>query len=126
MLEAYEAQQRTLVKAVLSYLATVKPELSSGLNEALQKILTQNAAEYGVETVSVLGEIGGNEEASFLVEYFDNLTIDDAKQELILKQTIMAALEKLHSEDTRTFLLNRAQDENENIYVRSSAVAGLA
>ena len=126
VLEAYEAQQRTLVKAALSYLATVKPELSSGLNEALQKILTQNAAEYGVETVSVLGEIGGNEEASFLVEYFDNLTIDDAKQELILKQTIMAALEKLHSEDTRTFLLNRAQDENENIYVRSSAVAGLA
>ena len=34
VLEAYEAQQRTLVKAVLSYLATVKPELSSGLNEA--------------------------------------------------------------------------------------------
>ena len=126
ILEDYEAQQRTLVKAALSYLATVKPNITPALNEVLQKMLTQDTAEYGVETVSVLGEIGSDEEASFLAAYFDTLTIDDAKQELILKQTIMAALEKLHREDTRTFLLERAQDENENIYVRSSAVAGLA
>ena len=126
VLEDYEAQQRTLIKAALSYLAAVKPELTPALNEALQNILTQNTAEYGAETVSVLGEIGSDETASFLAGYFDSLTIDDAKQELILKQTIMAALEKLHSEDTRDFLLERAQDENENVYVRSSAIAGLA
>ena len=126
VLEDYEAQQRTLIKAALSYLAAVKPELTLALNEALQNILTQNTAEYGAETVSVLGEIGSDETASFLAGYFDSLTIDDAKQELILKQTIMVALEKLHSEDTREFLLERAQDENENIYVRSSAIAGLA
>ena len=126
LLEDYEAQQRTLIKAVLSYLAAVKPELTPALNEALQKMLTQDTSEYGAETVSVLGEIGDDETACFLADYFDSLTIDDAKQELILKQTIMAALEKLHSEDTRAFLLERAQDENENIYVRSSAVAGLA
>ena len=126
VLEDYDAQQRTLVKSALSYIAAVKPELTPALNDALQKMLTQDTAEYGAETVSVLGEIGGDEEAAFLVAYFDSLTIDDAKQELILKQTIMAALEKLHSENTRAFLLERAQDENENIYVRSSAVAGLA
>ena len=126
VLEDYEAQQRTQVKAALSYLAAVKPELTPALNEALQKILTQNTAEYGAETVSVLGEIGSDAEAVFLATYFDNLTIEDAKQELILRQTIMAALEKLHSEDTRSFLLERAEDENENIYVRSSAIAGLA
>ena len=126
VLEDYEAQQRTLIKAALSYLAAVKPELTPALNEALQNILIQNTAEYGAETVSVLGEIGSDETASFLAGYFDSLTIDDAKQELILKQTIMAALEKLHSEDTRDFLLERAQDENENVYVRSSAIAGLA
>lgn len=126
VLDDYESQQRTLVKAALSYLATVKPELTPSLNEVLQKMLTQDTTEYGAETVSVLGEIGGDEEAAFLATYFDSLTIDDAKQELILKQTILTALEKLHSENTRTFLLERAQDENENIYVRSSAVAGLA
>ena len=126
ILEDYEAQQRTLVKAALSYLTAVKPELTPALNEALQNMLTQDTAEYGAETVSVLGEIGGGEEAAFLASYFDSLTIDDAKQELILKQTIMAALEKLHSENTRDFLLGRAEDENENIYVRSSAIAGLA
>ena len=126
ILEDYEAQQRTLVKAALSYLTAVKPELTPALNEALQNMLTQDTAEYGAETVSVLGEIGGGEEAAFLASYFDSLTIDDAKQELILKQTIMAALEKLHSENTRDFLLERAEDENENIYVRSSAIAGLA
>ena len=126
VLEDYDAQQRTLVKSALSYLAAVKPELTPALNEALQKMLTQDTAEDGAETGSVLGEIGGDEEAVFLAAYFDSLTIDDAKQELILKQTIMAALEKIHSEDTRVFLLERAQDENENIYVRSSAVAGLS
>jgi len=126
VLEDYESQQRTLVKAALSYLAAVKSELTPALNEALQNMLTQDTAEYGAETVSVLGELGDDETAAFLADYFDSLTIDDAKQELILKQTIMAALEKLHSENTRTFLLERAQDENENIYVRASAVAGLA
>ena len=126
VLEDYEAQQRTLVKAVLSYLGTVKPELSPDLSETLQKMLTQDTAEYGAEVVSVLGEIGGDAEADFLVTYFDSLTIDDAKQELILKQTIVAALEKLHKENTRAFLLERAQDETENMYVRSSAIAGLA
>jgi len=115
ILEDYEAQQRTLVKAALSYLTAVKPELTPALNEALQNMLTQDTAEYGAETVSVLGEIGGGEEAAFLASYFDSLTIDDAKQELILKQTIMAALEKLHSENTRDFLLERAEDENENM-----------
>ena len=126
VLKDYEAQQRALVKAALSYLAAVKPELTPALNEALQKILTQNTAEYGAETVAVLGEIGGDNEADFLADYYDSLIIDDAKQELILKQTIMAALEKLHSEDTRAFLLERAQDDTENVYVRSSAIAGLA
>ena len=105
VLKDYEAQQRTLVKAALSYLAAVKPELTPALNEALQKILTQNTAEYGAETVAVLGEIGGDNEADFLADYYDSLIIDDAKQELILKQTIMAALEKLHSEDTRAFFV---------------------
>ena len=126
VLDNYETQQRTLVKAALSYLAAVKPELTPALNKVLQKLLTQDTAEYGAETVSVLGGIGGDDEAAFLANYFDSLTIDDAKQELILKQTIMAALEKLHSEDTRDFLLERTEDENENIYVRSSAIAGLA
>ena len=126
VLEGYEAQQRTLVKAALAYLGAIKSELPPALHETLEKILTQNTAEYGAETVAVLGEIGGDDEAVFLATYYDSLTIDDAKQELILKQTIMAALEKLHSKDTRVFLLERAQDDTENVYVRSSAIAGLA
>ena len=73
-----------------------------------------------------MGEIGGDDEAAFLADYFEKVTLDDEKQELILKQTIASALEKLHRENTREFLLGLAQDENENIYVRSSAITGLA
>ena len=126
LLKDYENQQRTLVKAALSYLAAVKPERNSEVSEVLKKILSEETTEYGAEAVAVLGEIGTDEDASFLAEYFDNAAMDDTKKELILKQAIAAALEKLHSETTRDFLLERANDEHENAYVRSSAVAGLA
>lgn len=126
LLQDYDNQQRTLVKAVLSYLSAVKPELGTELNEALRKIITEETAEYGAEAIAVLGETGGSNEAVFLAEYYDTFTLEDAKQELILKQAIASALEKLHSEDIRDFLLEHARDENENTYIRASAVAGLA
>lgn len=126
LLKEYKAQQRTAVKAALSYLAVTKSELNSSLNETLRELLTEEPAEYGVEAVAVLGETGSDGEAAFLTEYFENFTIDDAKQELILKQAIASALEKLHCENTRDFLLERAQDETENVYIRASAVTGLA
>ena len=126
VLEDYLRQQRTVIKASLSYLAAVKPELNTALSDAVKSLITEETADYGAEAVAVLGEIGGDDEAAFLAEYFENITLDDEKQELILKQTIASALEKLHRENTREFLLSLAQDENENVYVRSSAVAGLA
>ena len=126
LLEDYGNRQRTLIKAVLSYLVAVKPAFSSEMNEALRKIITEDTAEYGTEAVAVLGEIGGDDEASFLADYFETFTVEDEKKDLILKQAIASALEKLHSEHTRDFLIERAKDENENAYVRASAVAGLA
>lgn len=126
LLEDYHTQQRTVIKAALSYLATVKAELNPALGDALKNLITDETADYGAEAVAVLGEIGGDDEAAFLADYFEKVTLDDEKQELILKQTIASALEKLHRENTREFLLGLAQDENENIYVRSSAITGLA
>lgn len=126
MLKDYGTQQRTVIKAALSYLAAMKPALNSSLREALQTLLTEETGEYGAEVVAVFGAIGDDEAADFLAGYFDTFTMDDAKQELVLKQAIAAALEKIHSEKSRVFLLERVQDENENIYVRASALGGLA
>lgn len=126
LLEHYAEQNRTLLKAVLAYLASVKPEQTDGLRTVLQTLLTEEAAEYGAEAAAVLGEIGSDEDALFLADYFETCVLDDTKQELALKQAIAAALEKLHSEATRDFLIERARDENENAYIRAGAAAGLA
>lgn len=126
LLQNYEAQRTTVVKAALVYLAALKPTLTPEFTSLLQKILTGDTEKYGTDVVSLLGAVGTEEHATFLTDYFDSLTLDDVKQELILKQSIMAALENLHKEGTRSFLLERAQDENENKYIRSSAIAGLA
>lgn len=126
VVEDYGTQQRTVIKAALAYLAAVKPAMNSSLREALQRLLTEETAEYGAEAITVLGAIGSEDDAAFLAEYFETFTMDDAKQELIVKQTIAAALEKIHSDNIRDFLLERLEDENENVYVRSSALAGLA
>ena len=126
VVEDYGTQQRTVIKAALAYLAAVKPAMNSSLREALQRLLTEETAEYGAEAITVLGAIGSEDDAAFLAEYFETFTMDDTKQELIVKQTIAAALEKIHSDNIRDFLLERLEDENENVYVRSSALAGLA
>lgn len=126
LLEHYAEQNRTLLKAVLSYLASVKPEQTDELRTVLQTLLTEEPAEYGAEAAAVLGEIGSDADAEFLAGYFETFVLDDSKQELVLKQAIAAALEKLHSETTRDFLIARARDENENAYIRAGAAAGLA
>lgn len=85
LLKDYGNRQRTLIKAVLSYLVAVKPAFSSEMNEALRKIITEDTAEYGTEAVAVLGEIGGDDEASFLADYFETFTVEDEKKRFDFK-----------------------------------------
>jgi len=66
VLEDYPRQQRTVIKASLSYLAAVKPELNTALSDAVKSLITEETADYGAEAVAVLGEIGGDDEAAFL------------------------------------------------------------
>ena len=126
ILESYQDNRRTLIKAVLAYLAAVKPPRAAEISGVLQKMITDETEEYGAEAAAVLGITGNAEDAAFLADFFETFSSDDPKQELIVKQAIATALEKLHSDNTREFLLERARDENENAYVRASAVSGLA
>ena len=126
VLEQYTEKRRTHIKAALAYLTAIKPEMHDTLRSLLRQLLEDEASEYGTEIIGLIGAIGSTDDALFLVEFFEKYTSDSEKQELIIKQQTAAALEKIHDVQTWDFLLERAQDEDENAYIRASAAAGLA
>ncbi|MGP1576038.1 MAG: HEAT repeat domain-containing protein [Treponema sp.] len=126
VLEHYTEKRRTHIKAALAYLTAIKPPPNDTLRTVLRQLLEDETDEYGAEVISLLGTIGTTDDALFLVEFFDKYASDNEKHELIIKQQVAAALEKIHDVQTWDFLLERAQDEEENAYIRASAAAGLA
>ncbi len=126
ILTDYTEHQRMLVKAALAYIGNMPPADTAELSTLLQKIIKQENNDYIIEAINTLGNIGGTEDANFLIEYFETATTADERQELLIQQSIASALEKIHSENSWDFLFELASDENENAYVRASAASGLA
>ena len=90
ILESYQDNRRTLIKAALAYLAAVKPPRAAEISGVLQKMITDETEEYGAEAAAVLGITGNAEDAAFLADFFETFSSDDPKQELIVKQAINA------------------------------------
>lgn len=118
----YDRYNRAAVRAAILYLRDIGSQKAGPL---LRKILDDHISDYTELCITALGKVGTDEDALFLVEYFETEVDEDGKAGLAIRQQIMAALAELHNPATRDFLIAIAEDENENKYIRSRAVTGL-
>ncbi|HZK19810.1 MAG TPA: HEAT repeat domain-containing protein, partial [Treponemataceae bacterium] len=110
-------ENRSTVSLVCKYIEKLE------INEtapALQEILeTENEDLYEM-AISALSIVGGSEQAVFLANMFDDEDLDT-----IRKQQLVKALGALQVLETWDKLVERAEDENENLYVRMYAAEAI-
>lgn len=110
------------VRSAISYLS------ENGIKESaavLREIIKDENSSLLETAIAAAGKLGGAEDAVFLAEYYKNAAFEDEKKALIVRQNIMKAMEELSCEECRAFLLEIAEDENENSIVRASAAAAI-
>lgn len=106
-----------LVKACFQYISAVKTK------EAVPAVLSLIESEndsYFNDAIAAIGEIGGPSEAMFLVEYLERDDLSDAQ-----RQTLMRTCGKMHAVQTWDKMVEIAEDEDENLYVRMYAAEAL-
>ena len=106
-----------IVKACFQYVSAVKTK------EALPAIISLIESEndnYFNDAIAAIGEIGGPSEAMFLVEYLAREDLSDAQ-----RQTLMRTCGKMHAIQTWDKMVEIAEDEDENLYVRMYAAEAL-
>lgn len=123
MLENLDDYKVSEINALLYYIG------ENQVKEAIPHILSimeNERFEFIENAINTLGKIGGQEQALALVEFYQNVTVDDDKKEVILKEAIMRALENIAFSECLDFLFGVIEDENENVMVRSLAVSALS
>lgn len=114
--DPYE-EKGDLVKACFQYVSAVKTR------EAVPAVLSLIESEndsYFNDAIATIGEIGGPSEAMFLVEYLEREDLSDAQ-----RQTLMRTCGKMHAIQTWDKMVEIAEDEDENLYVRMYAAEAL-
>ena len=114
--DPYE-ERNDLVKACFQYVSAVKTK------EAVPAVLALIEAEndsYFNDAIATIGEIGGPSEAMFLVEYLERDDLSDAQ-----RQNLMRTCGKMHAVQTWEKVVEVAEDEDENLYVRMYAAEAL-
>ena len=110
-------EKNDLVKACFQYISEIKTK------EAIPAVLALIESEndsYFNDAIAAIGEIGGPEEAMFLVEYLERDDLSDAQ-----RQTLMRTCGKMHAIQTWDKVVEVAEDEDENLYVRMYAAEAL-
>ena len=113
LLDPYE-EETEYVAQVMQYVSALK------INEAASEILDilkSDNEQFKNMSITALGQIGGKEEADYLIEYFKNEELD-----VIEKQTLLKALGNLALVETYDDLIEIATDEDENTFVRRYAI----
>ncbi|MBQ3670328.1 MAG: HEAT repeat domain-containing protein [Treponema sp.] len=105
-------EEPSVVNACFSYVQAVK---TTGAIPAVEYLL-ENREEYFQGAIETLGKIGGGEEALYLTDYFNNEDLTLAK-----KQTLVRVLGQLKAVETYDALVEIAEDENENTFIRMYA-----
>lgn len=106
-------EQKSVVNACFGYVQAVK---TSCAIPAVESLLENDAESYFNGAIAALGKIGGSDEALYLTEYFEKEDLTVAQ-----KQTLVRVLGELKATETYDKLVEMAEDENENSFVRMYA-----
>ena len=113
LMDPYE-EKTSFVTTILQYVSTL--EIKEASPYVLQ-ILQSDSEEFFDASLSAIGKIGGVEEAKYLVE-----CMGDDDLPLARRQALMRALGQLKVVETFDDLVDIAEDDDENTYVRVYAL----
>ncbi len=110
-------EKNDVVKAAFQYISAVKTKAAI---PAVITLIESENENYFNDAISTLGDIGGPEEAMFLVEYLEREDLSDAQ-----RQTLMRNCGKMHAVETWDKLVDILNDDDENAFVRMYAAESL-
>ena len=110
-------ERRATVKACFTYVQKVK---SKAAVPAVLRIIENENEDYFNDALTTIGDIGEAEDAVQLTEYLDKPEITDAQ-----KQSLMKTLGKIHAVETWDKLVEIAENDDENLFVRMYAAEAL-
>ena len=110
-------ERRATVKACFTYVQKVK---SKAAVPAVLRIIENENEDYFNDALTTIGDIGEAEDAVQLTEYLDKPEITDAQ-----KQALMKTLGKIHAVETWDKLVEIAENDDENLFVRMYAAEAL-
>ena len=110
-------EKNDVVKAAFQYISAVKTKAAI---PAVISLIESENENYFNDAISTLGDIGGPEEAMFLVEYLERDDLSDAQ-----RQTLMRNCGKMHAVETWDKLVDILTDDDENTFVRMYAAESL-
>lgn len=107
--DPYE-QKKSTVDTVFKYIQAVK---TKEVLSAVLKLVESEDENYFTNALTTLGEIGGSKEAVFLSEYLEREDLSLAQRQQLVK-----VLGKIKAVETYDKLVEMAQDEDENTFIR--------
>ena len=110
-------EKNDVVKATFQYISAVKTKAAI---PAVITLIESENENYFNDAISTLGDIGGPEEAMFLVEYLERDDLSNGQ-----RQTLMRNCGKMHAVETWDKLVDILNDEDENAFVRMYAAESL-
>ena len=110
-------EKNDVVKATFQYISAVKTKAAI---PAVITLIESENENYFNDAIATLGDIGGPEEAMFLVEYLERDDLSNAQ-----RQTLMRNCGKMHAVETWDKLVDILNNEDENAFVRMYAAESL-
>ena len=114
--DPYEERNST-VERVFKYVSAVKTKAAV---PAVVALLESDNENYFSPALTTLGEIGGEREAEYLVDYLDRADLTTPQ-----RQALMKVLGKIKAVQTFDSLVEIAKDDGENIFVRCYAAEAI-
>ena len=114
--DPYEERSSTVEQAC-KYIAALKTKAAI---PAVVTLLESENENYFTPALSALGDLGGEDEAEYLVQFLDRSDLTTAQ-----RQALMKVLGKIKAEQTFDALVEIAKDDGENIFVRAYAAEAI-